>query len=92
MKNTWHIVLKIVGVSLALSSGGAINPVGMALCTTMSGSCAYLLPSSFGCIAMLHGDDWSSSKKIYLYGIIMMVVTSFAIGLIGYTVGCALTG
>ena len=85
-------VMTGVGVSLALSSGGAINPVGMALCTTMSGSCAYLLPSSFGCIAMLHGDDWSSSKKIYLYGIIMMVVTSFAIGLIGYTVGCALTG
>lgn len=85
-------VMTGVGVSLALSSGGAINPVGMALCTTMSGSCAYLLPSSFGCIAMLHGDEWSSSKKIYIYGIIMMAVTSLAIGLVGYNVGCILTG
>ena len=84
-------VMTGVGVTLALASGGAINPAGIALCTTMAGSCAYLLPSSFGCIAMLHGNDWSDSKQVYLFGILMMIVSSVAIGLVGYSVGCALT-
>lgn len=85
-------VMTGVGVALALSSNGAINPAGIALCTTMAGSCAYLLPSSFACIAMLHGNEWSNSKKIYVYGLIMMILSSLAIGLVGYTIGCALTG
>ena len=84
-------VMTGVGVSLALASRGAINPAGIALCTTMAGSCAYLLPSSFACIAMLHGNDWSDSKKVYIFGIVMMVASSLAIGLVGYSVGCALT-
>ena len=84
-------VMTGVGVSLALASSGAINPAGIALCTTMAGSCAYLLPSSFACIAMLHGNDWSDSKKVYIFGIVMMVASSLAIGLVGYSVGCALT-
>jgi di/tricarboxylate transporter len=85
-------VMTGVGVALALASNGAINPVGIALCTTMAGSCAYLLPSSFGCIAMLHGDEWSNSKMIYCYGLLMMIITSIVISLVGYTVGCALVG
>jgi di/tricarboxylate transporter len=85
-------VMTGVGVALALSSAGAINPVGIALVTTMSGSCAYLLPSSFATIAMLHGDSFSSRNQIYLYGIIMIIVTSLVIGFIGYPIGCALTG
>ena len=46
-------VMTAVGVALAASSGGAISAVGIALVTTMCGSCAYLLPSSFATIAML---------------------------------------
>ena len=85
-------VMTGVGVSLALASGGSINPAGMALCATMAGSCAYLMPSSFATVAMLHGNDWSNSKKVYVYGIIMMIVSSIAIGIVGYAVGCAITG
>lgn len=81
-----------VGVTLALASNGAINPAGIALCTTMAGSCAYLLPSSFGCIAMLHGDEYSNSKKVYIYGLIMMLISSLAIAFIGYTMGNMITG
>lgn len=85
-------VMTGVGVALALSSSGAINPAGIALCTTMAGSCAYLLPSSFACIAMLHGNEWSDSKKIYIYGFLMMLISSAAIAFVGYNVGCALAG
>lgn len=85
-------VMTGVGTAIAVASNGAINPVGIALCTTMAGSCAYFLPSSFGAIAMLHGNEWSDSKLVYIYGLIMMAVSSVGIGLIGYAVGCALAG
>ena len=85
-------VMTGVGVALALASNGAINPAGIALCTTMAGSCAFLMPSSFATVAMLHGNEWSNSKKVYVYGIIMMIVASVAIGIVGYSVGCAITG
>lgn len=85
-------VMTGVGVALAMSSGGAISPVGIALVTTMCGSCAYLLPPSFATIAMLHGHEYSSRNKIYLFGILMIVITSIVIGFIGYPIGCALTG
>lgn len=85
-------VMTGVGVAVALASNGAINPAGIALCTTMAGSCAYLMPSSFACIAMLHGNEWSDSKKVYVYGLIMCVLSSLAIGLVGYNIGCALAG
>ena len=85
-------VMTAVGVALAASSGGAISAVGIALVTTMCGSCAYLLPSSFATIAMLHGHEYSSRNQIYLFGIIMIVITCLIIGFVGYPIGCALTG
>lgn len=83
-------VMTGVGVALALASGGAISPAGIALCTTMAGSCAYFLPSSFGAIAMLHGDEWSNRNKIYVYGLIMMILSVLAIAFVGYNIGCAI--
>ncbi|NCB61994.1 MAG: hypothetical protein EOM52_00020 [Clostridia bacterium] len=85
-------VMTGVGVALALSSNGAINPVGIALVTSMSGACAYLLPSSFATIAMLHGNEYSEKKQIYFYGVVMIIVTSLVISFVGYPLGCALTG
>lgn len=85
-------VMTSVGVALALSSGNAISAVGISLVTTMCGSCAYLLPSSFATIAMLHGNEYSSRNQIYFYGIAMIIVTSLVIGFVGYPIGVALTG
>lgn len=85
-------VMTGVGVVVAMGSNGAINPAGMALCTTMAGSCAYLLPSSFAGIALLHSNEYSNRATILRYGFMMMIVSSIAIGLIGYSVGCAITG
>lgn len=85
-------VMTGVGVAVAMGSNGTINPVGMALCATMAGSCAYLLPSSFAGIALLHGDPYSDRKTILKYGFVMMCISSVAIGLVGYQVGCAISG
>ena len=81
-----------VGVAVATASAGRLNPAGLALVTTMCGSCAYLLPSSFAPIAMLHGDKYSNSRTIYLFAIIMIVLSAVVIAFIGYPLGVALTG
>ena len=84
-------VMTTVGVAVAMATTG-FNPAGMALVTTMCGSCAYLLPSSFAPIAMLHGDSYSSSKKIYPLAVAMIILSSIVIAFVGYPIGCALTG
>lgn len=83
-------VMTGVGVTLAMSSGGMINPIGIAMVTTMCGCCAYLLPSSFGTIALLHGNSYSSKNNIYIYGIIMMILSALIIGFVGYPLGVAI--
>lgn len=85
-------VMTAVGVALAVGSGGSLSAVGLALVATMCGSCAYLLPSSFAPIAMLHGHEFSNRNRILLFGAIMIVVTSLVVGFIGYPVGVAITG
>jgi len=85
-------VMTGVGVTLALSDGSPINAVGIAMVATMCGCCAYLLPSSFGTIAMLHGNQYSNKNKIYLFGLIMIILSAFVIGFIGYPLGLLLVG
>ena len=85
-------VMTTVCTAIAMSSAGALNPAGMALVATMCGSCAYLLPSSFAPIAMLHGDKYSNSKTIYFYAIIMVILSALVIAFVGYPIGVALTG
>jgi len=58
----------------------------------MCGSCAYLLPSSFAPIAMLHGDKYTNSKTVYLYAIIMIILSALVIAFVGYPLGCLLSG
>jgi len=84
-------VMTTVGVALAMASTG-FSPAGMALVATMAGSCAYLLPSSFAPIAMLHGDRYSRSKTIYPIAIIMIIASALVIAFVGYPIGCALAG
>ena len=51
---------------------------------------AYLMPSSFAVIAMLHGNEYSSKNQIYKYGILMMILTPLVVTLIGYSIGTML--
>jgi di/tricarboxylate transporter len=78
-----------VGVSLALSSG-SLDPVAIALTTTMCGSLAYTFPSGFATIAMLHGNEYSSSNKIYKFGFAMIAVTTIIATYIGYNIATML--
>lgn len=83
-------VMTGVSAALAMGSNGAINIPGLCMVATMCGSCAYLFPSSFATIAMLHGDEYSGKKQIYSSAIIMIVVTSLVIAFIGYPIGSIL--
>jgi len=85
-------VMTGVGVTLAMGSGGLVSPIGIAMVATMCGCCAYLLPSSFGTIALLHGNTYSGKNKIYLFGIIMIIISALVIGFVGYPLGVAIVG
>lgn len=78
-----------VGVTLALSSG-SLNPVAIALTTTFCGSLAYTFPSGFATIAMLHGNEYSSSNNIYKYGAAMVIVSTIIATLVGYNLATLL--
>lgn len=79
-------VMTSLGVTLGLSTG-VVNPVAIAMVTSFCGSCAYLMPSSFATIAMLHGDEYSNKADIYKYAIIMMLLTPIIVTFVGYTIG-----
>ncbi|SKC92337.1 SLC13 family permease [Maledivibacter halophilus] len=78
-------VMTGVGVALALS-GKSIDPVAIALTTTLCGSCAFVCPSSFATVAMLHGDDYSNRSKIFKYGIAMLIVTTLIVTFVSYNI------
>lgn len=77
----------MTGAAVTFALGGtAINPVAVALVTTFAGSAAFLFPSSFATIAMLHGNEYSNSADVYKYGMVMLVITSIIVTIVGYNV------
>ncbi|WP_100065725.1 SLC13 family permease [Miniphocaeibacter massiliensis] len=72
-----------VAISIAVSTG-AIHPMAVAITTTMNGSLAYVMPSSFAPIAMLHADDNSKNSTIIKYGILFVVLSALITTFIGY--------
>lgn len=78
----------MTGVSVALAMATkAVDPAAIAMTTTLCGCCAYVFPSSFATIAMLHADDWSDRGKIYIYGIVLVVITTLIAAFVGYPIG-----
>lgn len=82
-------VMTGLGVALGMSTG-VVNLVAISMVTSFCGSAAYLMPSSFAVIAMLHGNEYSSKNQIYKYGILMMIITPLVVTLIGYSIGTML--
>ena len=80
-------VMTGVSAALAIGSNGAINLPAICMAATMSGCCAYLFPSSFATVAMLHGDEYSGKKQIFSSAIVMVIITALIITFVGYTVG-----
>lgn len=83
-------VMTGVSAALAMGSDGALHVAALCMTATMSGCCAYLFPSSFATVAMLHSDDYSGKKQIYSSAIIMIILTALIITFIGYTIGSVL--
>jgi len=82
-------VMTGVGVTLALAVGN-VNPVAIALTTTMMGSCAFIMPSSFGTIAMLHGNEYSKPSLIIKLGCVAAAVCVIVGTFVGYNICAAL--
>lgn len=77
-------VMTGVGCAVAMAAGSGLNPMAISLVTTFAGSSAYMMPSSFAPIAMLHGDEYSESSMIIKYGFIAVLVTALVAAFVGY--------
>lgn len=76
-------VMTGVGVTLAVTTQ-LIHPLGIAMVTSFCGSAAFLLPSSFGTVAMLHGDEFSAKGEIYKFALLLMAFTVVVVVFVGY--------
>ena len=76
-------IMTVVALSIA-AAVPSVNPMALAITTTMAGSLAYVLPSSFATIAMLHSHENSDSKMVYLYGCIMVLFSGIVATFLGY--------
>lgn len=75
----------MTGVAVVVAASiPTINPAAFALTTTMCGSLAFVLPSSFAPIAMLHMDENSNPGKVIKYGSVMVLVCTLTVTFIGY--------
>lgn len=74
-----------VAASIAIVSPN-LSPQALCITTSMCGSLAYVLPSSFAPIAMLHADDNSNSKLIIKIGILMVLLSGISATIIGYNI------
>lgn len=82
-------VMTTIATTLALSTN-TVHPIAIALTTTMCGSLAYVLPSSFAPIAMLHTDENSDSGTVIRYGSLMVIISSIIVALISYNIVASL--
>lgn len=80
-----------LAVSLALG-GGVLNPAAIALTTTFTGACAYMVPASFASIGVLYGNEYSHGGTTFKYGGIMVIVTTIVATFIGYPIAKMLLG
>lgn len=78
-------VMTTIATTLALSTN-TVHPVAIALTTTMCGSLAYVLPSSFAPIAMLHSDENSDGGTVIRYGALMVIISSIVVAFISYNI------
>lgn len=76
-------IMTTVAISLAQSLP-SVNVVALAFTATASGALAFVLPSSYAPIALLHADKNSNSAKVIKYGILMVVLCSILVAFIGY--------
>lgn len=81
----------MTGVAVAVAgSVPSLNPAALAMTTTMCGSLAFVLPSSFAPIAMLHMDENSDGGTVIRYGSLMVLVSSVIVAFLSYNLIAAL--
>lgn len=78
-------VMTGVAVTVALTNS-SLNTAAIAITTTMCGSLAFVLPSSFAPIAMLHANENSKSSMVIKYGVLLCVLAVFVVTFLGYQI------
>lgn len=81
---TTVVLMTGVSTSIALGSGGTLDPFAIALTITMVSALAYMVPASFASIGVLYGEEYSDGGTIFKYGAITVIITTLIASFLGY--------
>jgi sodium-dependent dicarboxylate transporter 2/3/5 len=90
--NNIPVVMLLLSVGIPMASSIGLNPLSVALIITIAGEMAFASPSAFGTIAFIYGDEWTEPKKIFKYGLVMMLLSIIVVSLIGIPLAGVLFG
>ncbi|WDV46794.1 SLC13 family permease [Clostridiaceae bacterium M8S5] len=79
---TTVIMMTTSGILIAKGIPGLDGRL-IAMVTTFTAALAYCIPSSFACIAVLYGDEYSKGSVIFKYGVVAIFITTLA-ATVGY--------
>lgn len=80
------------GVAMTLSATGVIHPMVSMMLVAMLSAATFTFPSGFAPIAMLHGDEFSNTARVYKYGTPIAIITMLSAVFVGYPIAYALFG
>jgi sodium-dependent dicarboxylate transporter 2/3/5 len=90
--NNIPVVMLLLSVGIPMASSIGLNPLSVALLITLAGEMAFATPSAFGIIAFIYGDEWAEPKRIFKYGLVMMLWSIAVVSLIGIPLARVLFG
>jgi sodium-dependent dicarboxylate transporter 2/3/5 len=90
--NNIPVVMLLLSVGIPTASSIGLSPLSIALIITIAGEMAFATPSAFGVIAFVYGDEWAEPKRIFKYGLIMMLLSILVVISIGIPLAGILFG
>lgn len=76
--NVTTVIMMTTSAILIAEGIPGLNGRTIAMVTTFTAALAYCVPSSFACIAVLYGDEYSKGSVIFKYGLAAVGITALA--------------
>ncbi|SHI04048.1 solute carrier family 13 (sodium-dependent dicarboxylate transporter), member 2/3/5 [Sporobacter termitidis DSM 10068] len=82
--NHLPLTILMLSVCLPLVAAIGIDDKVLAIVVILAAQFGFCVPSSLASIAVIYGDPWVKPKKVFLYGLAMMVVSMLVMTVVGY--------
>lgn len=82
--NNVPITILFVAVCVPLASKIGLDPKVIGILVILSAQWGFALPSALATVAWTFGNDWAQPRKVFLYGVTVMLACIFATVVVGY--------